>query len=466
MPGLIRPPKLNENAELKNAPNDNNNPGGERRGNMMGRLLAGVLTLAVTAPVLLLPAASRGADPALPMHFDLRRQGPTDTCHGTCRLLLGASGAITIDTPDYFKVFAGKHHLAGAIMVLDSRGGSVHGAIKLGREIRKLGLDTTVGHLIELQGTEYGMARAKIDPEANCESMCAFVLIAGVHRSVPRQARVMVHEIWLGDRRDDPTAATYSAEDLVLVQRDIGRLAKYTRDMGAKIELLDLALRIPPWEPMHALSRAEIRSARVATDAVTPVRATVAAAQPASQSLPVVSEGVHAITISERQWNVVDHHGVAVLASRHPLTIDGEDIGSFDLMVACGPGNSYDVNYVEQRHSGDHTTLPYQLDTVAVAADGHLTELKVVSSQHQVRQDQLITHAIGKMPAALINGFADASDHSMIVTTKSSDVKTAIRLGNTGARLSLPQLAVACRKGLGERAAFTQRDTGGLAAAK
>ena len=64
----------------------------------------------------------------------------------------------------------------------------------------------------------------------------------------------MVHQIWLGDRRDDPTAANYTAEDLVLVQRDIGRLAQYTVDMGGSIELLDLALRIPPWEPMHALT--------------------------------------------------------------------------------------------------------------------------------------------------------------------------------------------------------------------
>ena len=96
--------------------------------------------------------------------------------------------------------------------------------------------------------------------------MCAFVLLAGVHRTVPPEARVMVHQIWLGDRRDDPTAANYSAEDLVLVQRDIGRLAQYTAEMGGSIELLDLALRIPPWEPMHALTRDEMQRMHVATE--------------------------------------------------------------------------------------------------------------------------------------------------------------------------------------------------------
>jgi hypothetical protein len=431
----------------------------------MSRLLAAALALALSAPVLLLPTASRGDDLALPMHFDLRRQGPTAACPGACRLLLGASGAITINTPDDFKVFANEHHLAGALVVLQSLGGSVHGAIKFGREIRKLGLDTTVGRLVDLKGADQGLARAKIDPGANCESMCAFVLIAGVHRSVPPQARVMVHEIWLGDRRDDPTAATYSAEDLVLVQRDIGRLAKYTRDMGAKIELLDLALRIPPWEPMYVLTRADIRSAGVVTAAdKTPAAATVAAAPPSV--LPVASKAVRATTVSERRWNVVKRDGAAVLARAHPLTIEGEDIGSFDLMVACGAAGSYDVNYVERRHSGDHTPLPRQLDSVALAGGSHLAELKVVSSQHQVRQDQLMTYAIGKVPAALIDGFADAGDRSMMVTTRSGDVTTAIRLGNTGARQSLPRLLAACRKGLGERASLIKAGTGGQAAAK
>jgi hypothetical protein len=129
----------------------------------------------------------------------------------------------------------------------------------LGREIRNLKLSTTVGHIVDLPTEGQDEARATLSPNADCESMCAFVLLGGVQRSVPVDARVMVHQIWLGDRREDPTAASYSAEDLVLVQRDIGRLAQYAADMGASADLLDLALRIPPWEPMHAMTREELR---------------------------------------------------------------------------------------------------------------------------------------------------------------------------------------------------------------
>ena len=216
------------------------------------------------------------------MQFSLRLEGPAKVCGSHCRLIVAASGAITADSAVDFKDFAKSldkgRKLKGALVVLESDGGSVHGAIKLGREMRKLGVDTTVGHITDIDSKGPGLKRARITPRADCESMCAFVLLAGVHRTVPDEARVMVHQIWLGDRRNDPTAASYSAEDLVLVQRDIGRLARYTYDMGASVEVLDLALRIPPWEPMHVLSRAEIRHTRVSTaDSAGPDAATVAA---------------------------------------------------------------------------------------------------------------------------------------------------------------------------------------------
>ena len=126
-------------------------------------------------------------------------------------------------------------------------------------------MTTTVGKTIDLSAAEGGKKRAKLQARAYCESMCAFVLLAGVERRVPAEARVMVHQIWLGDRRDDPTAANYSAEDLVVVQRDIGRLARYTVEMGGGVDLLEIALKIPPWEPMRMLSRDELRTMKVMT---------------------------------------------------------------------------------------------------------------------------------------------------------------------------------------------------------
>ena len=202
---------------------------------------------------------------ALPMQFELWTEGPAQACGTDCRTWVSASGAITSDTPRDFEAFAKKNKLDASTIALDSDGGSVLGALALGRSIRKLGMTTTVGKTIELNAADDGKKRAKLQAKAYCESMCAFVLLAGVERRVPAAARVMVHQIWLGDRRDDPTAANYSAEDLVVVQRDIGRLARYTVEMGGGVDLLEIALKIPPWEPMRMLSRDELRTMKVET---------------------------------------------------------------------------------------------------------------------------------------------------------------------------------------------------------
>jgi hypothetical protein len=442
----------------------------------MARSLAVAIALASAAQIALLPASAQVADRTLPMHFDLRLQGPADTCGAKCATWISASGAITAETPRDFELFAQGHNLNGATVALDSDGGSVLGAIALGRDIRRLGLDTTVGRIVDLDGSDRNAPRGKFTPRADCESMCGFVLLGGVHRTVPAQARIMVHQIWLGDRRDDPTAANYSAEDLVLVQRDIGRLAQYTIDMGGSIELLNLALRIPPWEPMHALTADETRRTQLATEnTAAPTAATVASssAPVAKRPVPRLTEGDQATKISERRWSVVDHSGVAVLARHQPLTVEGEDIGSFDLMVACGAagGDSYDVSYVERRHDGGRIAARAKLDTVSVTVGSWSAALTVVSSERRGDPDELVTYATGTVSAALFGAFAAAGKHSMLVETKTIDSKSAgmvtgIRLGNTGAQQNLPRLAAGCGKAIGDRADLAVRKTGGLASAK
>src|SRR5690242_1261725 len=326
--------------------------------------------LAFAAPALLSPAALHASDRALPMHFDLRLQGPADVCGKNCKTFIAAVGAITADTPRHFLLFAQSHDVGGATIVLDSDGGSVHGAIALGRELRNLKLATTVGALVDLPVEGSDEPRATLSPRADCESMCAFVLLGGVHRSVPDDSRVMVHQIWLGDRRDDPTAGNDSAEDLVLVQRDIGRLAQYTAEMGASADLLDLALRIPPWEPMHAMTRDELRRTHLTTnESDEPAPATVANSSPppTAQPLSRVTNGVRASAISEQRWALVDRSGVASLARRHPLTAEGEQIGSFDLAVACvAGGDGYEVTYIERRHTAEQYPLPDSLGAISL----------------------------------------------------------------------------------------------------
>jgi len=106
-------------------------------------------------------------------------------------------------------------------------------------------------------------SRTTLSPHADCESMCAFVLLAGVRHYVPPEGRVRVHGIWFGDRRHNARAASYSAEDLAVLQHDVGLLAQYTVRMGGSIDLLETAARVPPWEPLRSLSQEELRGMRL-----------------------------------------------------------------------------------------------------------------------------------------------------------------------------------------------------------
>src|SRR5262252_8234881 len=161
-------------------------------------------------------------------------------CQPNCRGWVSAVGIVTADTPRDFDKFARGHQLKGETVVLDSSGGSVNDSIALGRRFRELAMLTTVGVSVLTQGARG--ERASVSPEAYCESMCVFLLLSGKLRYVPEQAHVRVHQIWMGDRADNARSASYSADDLTTVERDIGRLAQYTFEMGGAGDLLALSL--------------------------------------------------------------------------------------------------------------------------------------------------------------------------------------------------------------------------------
>jgi hypothetical protein len=238
---------------------------------LRGLVLSGAAALCIALPGVTMTfgsAAHAGAttleERKLPMRFSWV------ACEPNCRGWISAIGIVTGESPADFDAFARGRHLDGATVVLDSSGGSVNDAIALGRRWRGLGLATTVGITIEdhtAQGDQVGVV-----PDAYCESMCVFLLLSGKTRYVPDGAHVRVHQIWMGDRADDAKAASYSAQDLMIVERDVGRLAKYTFDMGGAGDLLSLSLSVPPWEDLHELSRDELRLTNlVTTDAVAEV---------------------------------------------------------------------------------------------------------------------------------------------------------------------------------------------------
>jgi hypothetical protein len=388
----------------------------------------------------------------LPMTFALLNEGPADFCGAQCRPLIAASGMITADTASQFLAFTRDNPTRGATVVLESDGGSALGALELGRAIRRLGLSTTVGRVVERRpksGARYG----EFDSRVDCQSMCTFVLLAGVKRSVPLDAKVLVHQIWLGDRREDAVAANYTAEDLVVVQHDIGSIVQYTVEMGGDIELVQLSLKVPPWEPMRVLSRDELQRTRLDLSEQINEKPTVTktAAGPAMTQDPRNAA-------NERGWMLESRAGRAVLRRTHPLTVEGERIGSFDLALTCAeaPG-SYTLTYKEVRYGPADRDLPRNIAQVELTIDDQVQELKIGASERRLQRGELESVASTVVPVRMIRAFAGESPASMVLATESAgNPQTTIRVGNAGFSANFARLESDCQQGQWARADHAQ----------
>jgi hypothetical protein len=213
--------------------------------------------------------------------------------------------------------------------------------------------------------------------------------------------------------------------------------------MGGGAELVELSLRIPPWEPMRALSREELRRTgldlggeavepRIAA-ALTPVAAL--APEPAAQR-------------SDRGWTLVEDSGApTVLARRHPLTYEGERIGSFDLVLACGeqPG-SYAMTYAERRTAPAGMTSPPAVDQVRLWVGDSEIAFRVHGSAVKGRNRQVETVATATISATLVRAFAGTRGRSLSVLTRSGAEQppTMIRIGNSGLAKGFPQFEAEC----------------------
>lgn len=400
----------------------------------IGAVALGCLFVSFAAPV-----AESDPSRSAPMQFSLRQDAAN--CGTKCKTWVSATGMIRAETARDFEVFAAKNNVRGSTIVLNSEGGSVHGAIALGRAIRKLDMTTTIGRTVDGKGPRV----ASIVPRADCESMCAFVLLAGAKRIVPPEARVRVHQIWLGDRRDDAAAASYSAEDLVLVQRDIGKLAQYTIEMGGSVELLEVSLRIPPWEPMRVLTRDEMRRMNLDNSDVTDARST----SPQSTTNAVPSQfPMKRISLTaqrERGWAAADHAGVTTLARRHPLTVEGEDLGTIDVAFACGVNTGeYLVHYTETRR-GTEGAAAQPLKSIELRLANKIVPLTLGAPRPAQNPGDVLSSATGIVTGAMLHNFASSGMRSIVIETASENSEVAvIRIGNSGASANLMPFLSSC----------------------
>src|SRR5262245_4588222 len=100
-------------------------------------LSAGLLWCGTSALAQAPPTPVPATPPA--MRFEWVREGPADKCGDHCREWISARGYIHQNTARIFVEFAEKRDVHGAIIALESEGGSLGASIALGRLFRRFG---------------------------------------------------------------------------------------------------------------------------------------------------------------------------------------------------------------------------------------------------------------------------------------------------------------------------------------
>lgn len=229
------------------------------------------------------PAVPVGPPPSLayapagePMAFRLAEgQGP----RGANRWV-SATGQIQSGTPAAFAAFRRANPVDGLTVVLDSAGGRVHAAMALGRAIRSAGMTTTVGRTIG-----DGSKDVVRSTDVGCSSACVLVLMGGVERFVPEDARINVHMFSVElDADGNKARGDPSFRDIEQTQRTMARHAVYVAEMGVDARFLLIMTEASFRGTARRMSASELTDTRLAAliPSITPSNLAAWSMSPAS----------------------------------------------------------------------------------------------------------------------------------------------------------------------------------------
>lgn len=217
-----------------------------RAGRAAVPLFGALLFLAGLGPVR--PATAEEA-----MTFQLMTIAGKGGCPRDCAEVIAAEGEIDNDTADRFVSFLSDHlqdRDLRPVVLIESPGGTVVGAMQLGTVFRHIGAAVIVGSTRPMGNGE----EARVVPGA-CLSACVYAFVGGVRRVVPPVSRLGIHRMVINERVFGPdgteTREVFGSKDIV------ASLAAYTRAMGVDPRMIDYAETISP-DRLHIVTPREI----------------------------------------------------------------------------------------------------------------------------------------------------------------------------------------------------------------
>jgi len=151
------------------------------------------------------------------------------------------------------------------------------------------------------------------------------------------------------------------------------------------------------------------------------------------------------LDVVDRAWIASEKPDQSSFSRRHPLTIEGEQIGAFELTFLCAPDGAVAVAYNESRHLREGTND--RLSALAIGSGKEHVLLNVQSSAPDLAGSELLSAARNAVPPALLNALAETEGRSLVVATQTlANTRTTIRPGNAGFAENLRRTIAACKK--------------------
>jgi hypothetical protein len=151
---------------------------------------------------------------------------------------------------------------------------------------------------------------------------------------------------------------------------------------------------------------------------------------------------------------VADNAGAATLTRRHPLTVEGEDVGSIDVTFACGSNTGeYLVLYSETRRTTEGAAAQ-PLKSVELRLANKTIPLTLGVSRPAQKPGEHRSTASGAVTGAMLHNFAGVGLRSMVIESMAENSDPAvIRIGNTGVTANITQFLESCSQPAGAQPA-------------
>ena len=233
------------------------------------------LTTATTAPAQQRPPIGQFGSAQDAMIFYVAH-GPNGACGPGCSDWIAAEGTVQWDSWKRLIAILDRQQGRKLPLIIHSWGPSnLNVATSMGRILREHGLDATAG------ATEAEACAGKSEadcfalkrpggpldatvsvPDPTCDLACILVLAGGVHRSLPKGARVVVSGRAISNRRA-PNVSDEQRESLTVIFGE--RYRKYLLDMGVDPGLVDIVDSLDEGSRPFVVPPAEVAKLHIVT---------------------------------------------------------------------------------------------------------------------------------------------------------------------------------------------------------